>query len=64
MKALHIETSVALGNILQSLRKKPTALLNLANTLLTCSSNVDLKSNLTPRCFLGKGLRNIIIVEN
>ena len=54
MKALYIVISVVLGNILRSLRKRPTALLTLANTLLRCSSNVNLKSNMTPRRFWEK----------
>ena len=51
MKALYIVISVALSNILQSLHKRPTIFLTLAN--LRCSSNVNFKS-MTPRCFWEK----------
>ena len=50
---------VALSNILQSLHKRPTVFLTLAN--LRCSSNVNFKSD--TQVFLRKGLRNIN-VEN
>ena len=50
---------VALSNILQSLQKRPTVFLTLAN--LRCSSNVNFKSD--TQVFLRKGLRNIN-VEN
>ena len=43
--------SVALGNKFQNLRKRPTTLLTLVNTLLRCSSSVNLKSNRIPRDF-------------
>ena len=52
MKALYILISVVLGNILRTLRKRLTALLTLANTLLRCFSNVDLKSNIDTKVFL------------
>ena len=63
MKAFCRVISVVLGNILRSLSQRLSALLTLANTLLRSSSGVNLISNMTPRCFLRIGLRNII-VEN
>ena len=54
MKALYIVISVVLGNKFRSLRKRPTALLIVANTLLRCSSNANLKSNRTFRYFREK----------
>ena len=51
MKALYIVICVVLGNILQNLRQRPTALLTLANTLLRCSLNVNVKSTMTPGYF-------------
>ena len=63
MKALYIVIIVVLNNKFQSLRERSTALLILANTLLRCSSNVNLKSNFTSKVFLRKGLRDIIIVK-
>ena len=54
MKALYIVISVVFGNKFRSLRKRPTALLIVANTLLRCSSNANLKSNRTFRYFREK----------
>ena len=51
MKALYMVINIVLGNMLRSLRKRPTALLTLANILLRCSSNINLKSNVPPRWF-------------
>ena len=62
MKALYIIIIVVLNSKFQSLRDRSTALLTLANTLLRCSSNVNLKSNFTCKVFLRKGLRDIIII--
>ena len=60
MKALYTEISVVLGNILRSL---PTALLTLTNTLLRCSSNVNLKSNMTLRCFWEKDWETLLSLK-
>ena len=36
--------------IFEALLKRPAFLLNLFSTLLRCSSNVNLRSNVTARC--------------
>ena len=50
------------GNELRSLRWRPSVLLTLANTLLRWSSSINLKSNMTPRCFWEK-LREILLLK-
>ena len=61
MKPLYIMISVSLDNKFQSLRKRSTALLTLANILLKWSSNVNLKSNMTPRCFWEKLWQTLLL---
>ena len=51
MKALYMIISIALGNKFQSLCKMAIVLLTLTNALLGLSSNVNLKYNMTPKCF-------------
>ena len=51
MKALYLVIIVVLGNKFRNLCKRSTALLTGGNALLRCSLKVNLKSNMTPRCF-------------
>ena len=63
MKDLYIVISVVLGNKFGSLRKRRTVLLTLANTLPRCSSNVNMKSNMTPRWFWEKIWETFLLLE-
>ena len=62
MNDLYIVISVVLGNKFQSLHGRPPALLTLANALLRCSSNVNLKSNVTTRCFWEKVWETLLLL--
>ena len=55
--------NVDIGNQFWSLRKRTTVLLTLFSTLLRRSSNANVKSNVTPRCFWEKACRILLLLK-
>ena len=51
MKHVYIERSAGLGKILCNFRNSPIVLLNLFDIFVKCSSNVNVLSNVNPKCF-------------
>ena len=51
MKHLYIVQSTGLGKIFCYFRSNPMVLLILFHTFVKCSSNVNLLSNVNPKCF-------------
>ena len=55
--------NVDLDNKFWGLRKRPIVLLTLFRTLLRCSSNVNLTSNVTPRCFWEEVCKTLLLLK-
>ena len=55
--------NVDLDNKFWSLRKRPIVLLTFFRTLLRCSSNVNLTSNVTPRCFWEEASKALLLLK-
>ena len=50
-KALYIVISVDFGSRLCSFRRSSRVLLSFKDTIFRCSSNINLETSITPRCF-------------
>ena len=63
MKHFCIVTSAGLGKIFCNFRSNPMVLLILFDTFVKCSSNVNLLSNVNPKCFCDDAWETLLLLK-
>ena len=63
MKLLYIVRRAGLGKIFCNFRNNPMVLLILFDTFVKCSSNVNLLSNVNPKCFCDDAWETLLLLK-